>query len=161
MVNIIYSFFCFDILESLKKNVENLDLLMKCTKNITSFLNKKDLTFGHPSCSFWHQVLVSNILLLTPDFSLYTDRLTDIHYYTNKYRKFSFKIMSVHLRDPLFEQQCYTISQNPWSRFRDHLTWFSDKARGQSSSKGLYIKMSWTRQSSFFLTTYHLSILPM
>lgn len=71
----------------------------------------------------------------------------------NKYRTFSFKIMSACLRDPLLEQQSYTLSQNPWSKFRDYLTGFSDKAGGQSSAKGLYIKMSWIRQSSFFLST--------
>lgn len=78
----------------------------------------------------------------------------------NKCRKFSFKNMSVCLRDPLFEQESYSTSQNPQSKFRESLTRFSDKARGQTSSKGLYIKMSWTRQSSFFLVTQCLSILP-
>lgn len=66
----------------------------------------------------------------------------DSHLYMNKGRKISFKIMSVCLRDPLFEQKCYTISQNPWSKFRDYLTWLLDKARDQSSAKGPYIKMS-------------------
>lgn len=36
----------------------------------------------------------ANILLLTPDISLCTDRVTDIHLYMNNYRKFSLKIMS-------------------------------------------------------------------
>lgn len=66
----------------------------------------------------------------------------DSHLYMNKGRKISFRIMSVCLRDPLCEQKSYTISQNPWSKFRDYLIWLSDKARGQSSAKGPYIKMS-------------------